>query len=66
MPINMKALIAETFASLAQHKDIDKITVKDLVEACSISRQTFYLLAIHAKKIKIANTVDFNKIARMA
>ena len=42
MPINMKAVIADAFVSLAQRKNVDKITVKDLVEACGISRQTFY------------------------
>lgn len=42
MPINMKVLIAEAFLSLSQQKNIDKITVKDLVETCNISRQTFY------------------------
>ena len=40
--MNMKAVIADAFAKLAAEKNIDKITVKDLVEACGISRQTFY------------------------
>lgn len=42
MPVNMKNVIAEAFYMMAQQKSVDKITVKDLVEACSISRQTFY------------------------
>lgn len=42
MPTQMKAMIAETFLSMAQERHIDKITVKDLAEACHISRQTFY------------------------
>lgn len=42
MPADMKATIAEAFLSLLQYKDVDKITVKVLVEACHISRQTFY------------------------
>lgn len=42
MPADMKKMIAEAFLSLLRHKDIDKITVKVLVEACHISRQTFY------------------------
>ena len=42
MPVNVKNLIAETFVKLSDEKNIDKITVKDLVEACGISRQTFY------------------------
>jgi len=35
-------MIAKTFLALSKTKDVDKITVKDLVEACHISRQTFY------------------------
>ena len=42
MPANMKAMIAETFFSMARGKSMDKITVTDLVERCKISRQTFY------------------------
>lgn len=42
MPVDMKKMIADTYMQLAQHKSIDKITVKDLVDACNISRQTFY------------------------
>ena len=42
MPIDMKCMIASTFAQMAQKKPIDKITVKDLVEQCGISRQAFY------------------------
>lgn len=42
MPVDMKLLIAETFEKLAQRGNIDKITVKALIEECHISRQTFY------------------------
>ena len=42
MPVNVKNLIAETFVKLSDEKNIDKITVKDIVEACGISRQAFY------------------------
>lgn len=42
MPINTKRKIMETFAALAERKSLDKITVKDMVETCGISRQTFY------------------------
>lgn len=42
MPHNMKITIAETFVAMLRHKSVDKITVKDLVETCNISRQTFY------------------------
>ncbi len=39
---DMKILIAENFTALLEKKDIDKITVKQLIEECHISRQTFY------------------------
>ena len=42
MPGDMKAKIADTLNELLQHKDLDKITVKELVDACNISRQSFY------------------------
>lgn len=42
MPANMKATIAGAFMEVSKTKSVDKITVKDLVEACHISRQTFY------------------------
>lgn len=38
----MKELIADTFSDLLGKEDIDKITVTKLIEACQISRQTFY------------------------
>jgi len=37
-----KEMIARNMISLIEKKSIDKITVKDLVELCGISRQTFY------------------------
>lgn len=42
MPANIKGMIADTFLQLSREKSVDKITVKDLVERCGISRQTFY------------------------
>lgn len=42
MPLPVKAKVAEAFLELCRRKSVDKITVKDLVEACGISRQTFY------------------------
>lgn len=42
MSIRTKEMIAGAFLELARKKDIDKITVKDLVEKCNISRQSFY------------------------
>ena len=41
MPQNMKQVIAEKFMDMTQAKKIDKITVTDLVDSLSISRQTF-------------------------
>ena len=38
----MKILIAEAFIDLLEKESIDKITVKQLIEECHISRQTFY------------------------
>ncbi|HIV92245.1 MAG TPA: TetR family transcriptional regulator [Candidatus Eisenbergiella stercoravium] len=42
MPSDMKERIAGKFAELTLEKSVDKITVKDIVEACHITRQTFY------------------------
>lgn len=39
---NTKQHIADTFLKMTESRSIDKITVKDLVEQCHISRQTFY------------------------
>lgn len=38
----MKDTISDAFLVLSQRKSIDKITVKDIVEYCGISRQSFY------------------------
>ena len=42
MPVDTKQMIVDAFAQMAQRKPVDKITVKDLVAACGISRQAFY------------------------
>lgn len=42
MPIDTKQLLVDAFKRLAQTRDIDKITVKALINECHISRQTFY------------------------
>lgn len=42
MPIDVKAVISDAFIKLSKEKNVDKITVKDVVEECNISRQTFY------------------------
>ena len=42
MLVDMKAMIAGTYLQLVQHGNVDKITVKALIDACHISRQTFY------------------------
>ena len=42
MSTSMKRLIADTFMAMLATKSIDKITVRDLVEECRISRQAFY------------------------
>lgn len=42
MSANTKNLIVTAFFNLAKVKPLDKITIKDVVEACGITRQTFY------------------------
>lgn len=42
MPVDTKQIIVDAYIELSKHKNVDKITVKDIVEACNISRQTFY------------------------
>lgn len=42
MPVDVKRLIAETLLEMLKKKRLEKITVKELVDACGISRQTFY------------------------
>ena len=42
LPVDMKAVIADAYIKMLQQKSIDKITVTSLLEACHISRQTFY------------------------
>lgn len=38
MPVDMKSLIGNTFEEMMEYRSIDKITIKDLVDACNISR----------------------------
>ncbi len=42
MAVDMKQMIAQTLTKRLEQKSVDKITVKELVEACGISRQAFY------------------------
>lgn len=42
MAENVKEKIAETFLAMTARKNFDKITIKDLVQECGISRQAFY------------------------
>lgn len=42
MPIDMKETIARETIKLLFEKHIKKLTVKDIVEACNITRQAFY------------------------
>ena len=42
MAADTKQMIADSLFGLLEHKKIDDITVKYLVEYCGISRQTFY------------------------
>lgn len=42
MPISMKENICDALVRLLDTKDINRITVTDLVQACAISRPSFY------------------------
>ena len=42
MPIDMKAAICSSASELLTKKRTKKLTVKDIVEECGITRQTFY------------------------
>ncbi len=42
MPVDVKRLIAESLLEMLKKKRLEKITIKELVDACGISRQTFY------------------------
>ena len=40
--MKLKDRIAETFLELVQKKSLDKITVRDIVDKCGVTRQSFY------------------------
>ena len=42
MPVDMKAAICRSASALLTKKHTKKLTVKDIVEECGITRQTFY------------------------
>ncbi len=42
MPNDTKRAIRETFISLLDERPLNRITVKDIVEACGINRNSFY------------------------
>lgn len=42
MPVDMKTIIANTFMDMFRQGNVDKSTVKQLIDACHVSRQTFY------------------------
>ena len=42
MPVDTRDLIAKAAVSLLMDKKVKKLTVKDIVESCNITRQTFY------------------------
>lgn len=42
MPIDMKEIIVQAAARLLFEKKVKKLTVKDIVEECHITRQAFY------------------------
>ena len=42
MSVSTKRKIFATFLTILEKKPFDKITVRDIVEACDINRNTFY------------------------
>ena len=42
MPVDTKQMISDHLTALLMKKNLEDITVKNLVEDCRISRQTFY------------------------
>ena len=42
VPVDMKEIIAQAVKNLLVEKGVRKLTVKDIVEECRITRQTFY------------------------
>lgn len=42
MSADMKSVISRSLKNMVRHGNIDKITVKALIDDCHISRQTFY------------------------
>lgn len=42
MPVNMKEMIARAARTLLLDKNVKKLTVKNIVEECHITRQSFY------------------------
>ena len=42
MPVDMKEMMAEAVRKLLMDKKVKKLTVKDIVEECQITRQSFY------------------------
>lgn len=42
MPVDMKETIAESAKTLLNQRRVKKLTVKDIVEECHITRQAFY------------------------
>ena len=42
MPVDMKEMITEAVRKLLMDKKVKKLTVKDIVEECQITRQSFY------------------------
>ena len=56
MPVQVKPMIAEAFVRLSKQKNIDKITVKDLVG--SVFAVVFATMLYATSKIRKENTVD--------
>ena len=42
MPLTTKRALATSLKNMLSKKTLEKITVKDIVDDCSLNRQTFY------------------------
>ncbi|APX71495.1 dihydroxyacetone kinase transcriptional activator DhaS [Companilactobacillus allii] len=42
MQVSTKRILSDSLVSILQNEQVDKITVKDIVTSCDLTRQTFY------------------------
>ena len=59
MPIDMKAAICRSASELLTKKRTKKLTVKDIVEECGITRQTFYSFSGYSRSYLLHDGAGF-------